>query len=123
AGRRQFEHLISVEASTAKSNIFVEVLAAILHGQGLSVWAARLFGLADTLTRSGQSAGPRKRVTNVLATDLAAARAEVRARLADTVFAEALAYGRTMTVEDVLAIPNPPLASGHPGTASPSLAH
>jgi predicted ATPase/DNA-binding CsgD family transcriptional regulator len=124
AARRQFEHLIAVEASSGKSSIFLEVLAAIVHGQGLSMWAARLFGLADTLARSGQSLGPRKRVTRQFATDVAATRAEVGARLGDNAFAEALAYGRTMSVEDILAIPNPPpIASGRPAAASPPYAH
>ena len=37
-----------------------------------------------------------------------AARAEVRASLGDQAFDKALAEGRTMTVEDLLAIPHPP---------------
>src|SRR5262249_8256230 len=93
-------------------------LAAVVHGQGLSVWAARLFGLADSLARSGQSLDPRKRITRALASDLAVVQAEVRARLGDHAFAEALSYAQSMSVEEVLAIPTPPPAAGAQAAAS-----
>src|SRR5262249_56215070 len=118
AARQQYERLVAVEAGSGKSSVFLQVLAAVVHGQGLSVWAARLFGLADSLARSGQSLGPRKRVTRALASDIAIVRAEVHARLGDHAFAEGLAYGQTMTVEEVLAVPTPPPAAGAQAAAS-----
>ncbi len=108
SARRQFERLITILANVAQSQMYLEILAAILHGQGLSVWAARAYGLADKLARTSQSQDPRKRVTKDLRKPLAAARAEVRARLGDEAFAQALAEGQSMTADDLLAIPQPP---------------
>ena len=108
SARRQFERLIAILANVGQSKVYLEMLAAILHGQGLSVWAARIYGLADKLARTGQSQDPRKRVTKDLRKPLAAARAEVRARLGDEAFAQALAEGQSMTADDLLAIPQPP---------------
>jgi predicted ATPase/DNA-binding CsgD family transcriptional regulator len=119
SARRQYARLVAVEANSGKSSVYLQVLAAVVHGQGLSVWAARLFGLADSLARSGQSLDPRKRITRALASDLAIVRAEVHTRLGDHAFAEGLAYGQTMTVEDVLAIPDPPPDATAQAAASP----
>ena len=65
------------------------------------MWAARVYGLADMAARTGQSQDPRRRVTKIFTTELAAMRAEVRARLGDNAFAQALVEGQTMTVEDL----------------------
>jgi non-specific serine/threonine protein kinase len=125
SAHRYLEQLLAaigeVDASTGQRhlflgprNSFLGILAAVLHRQGLSVWAARVYGLADKLATT-TSEPPR--IGGVLVDPLkklaAAARAEVRARLGDEAFAQALAEGQSMTVEDLLDIPHPP-----PGSAS-----
>jgi LuxR family maltose regulon positive regulatory protein len=101
-------------------NSFLGILAAVLHRQGLSVWAARVYGLADKLAAT-TSEPPR--IGGVLVDPLkklaAAARAEVRARLGDEAFAQALAEGQTMTLADLLAIPHPLPDSTSPATLPP----
>jgi predicted ATPase/class 3 adenylate cyclase/DNA-binding CsgD family transcriptional regulator len=85
-------------------NLFFWVLAAVLHRQGLDMWAARVYGLADKLATTSEP----PRIGGVFQKPAAAARAEVRARLGDQVFDRAVAEGGTMTMEDLLAIPHPP---------------
>jgi DNA-binding CsgD family transcriptional regulator len=80
------------------------ILAAVLHRQGLSIWAARVYGLANKLATTSEPS----RMGGVLKKPAAAARAEVRARLGDQAFDRAFAEGQTMTLEDLLAIPHPP---------------
>jgi non-specific serine/threonine protein kinase len=90
---------------------YLEILAAILHRQGLSGWAARVYGMADSASR----AGPRRRITERLSESLSAVRAEVRAQFGEQAFARALQEGRRLTAADLLAIPNPsPLVSQAP---------
>jgi predicted ATPase/DNA-binding CsgD family transcriptional regulator len=85
-------------------NLFFWVLAAVLHRQGLSVWAARVYGLADKLATTSKPL----RMGGMFQKLAVAGRAEVHARLGDQAFGRAFAEGRTMTVEDLLAIPHPP---------------
>ena len=111
AARQAFERLLAHRTSAALSKVQLEILAAILHGQGLSRWAARVYGLADQSVR----AGPRKRVIEHLNEPLAATRAAVYARLGEASFAKAFAEGRSLTADDLLAIPHPI----PPGSKSP----
>jgi predicted ATPase/DNA-binding CsgD family transcriptional regulator len=117
AARRSFEQLLAHRTSAALSKVQLEILAAILHGQGLSLWAARVYGLAD---RSA-GVGPRKRVIEHVRAPLAAARAAVRARLGDAAFDKAFNEGRSLTADDLLAIPHPipPGSKSPPSGASP----
>jgi len=84
-------------------NLFFWILAAVLHRQGLDMWAARVYGLADKLATTREP----QRIGGVFQKPAAAARAEVRARLDDQAFDRAFAEGQTMTLEDLLAIPHP----------------
>jgi non-specific serine/threonine protein kinase len=84
------------------------LLPAVLHRQGLTLWAARVYGLADKLASSRKSPILSGEYFDSLRKRAAAVRAEVRTRLGDEAFARALAEGQTMTVEDLLAIPQPP---------------
>jgi ATP/maltotriose-dependent transcriptional regulator MalT len=84
--------------------LYFWVLAAVLHRQGLSMWSARVYGLADKLATTSEP----PRIGGTFQKLAVAARAEVHARLGDQVFDRALAEGRTMTVGDLLAIPHPP---------------
>jgi ATP/maltotriose-dependent transcriptional regulator MalT len=111
AARRAYEQLLTHETSAALSKVQLEILAAILHGQGLSLWAARVYGLADQSVR----VGPRKRVIEHIKEPLAAARAAVYAQLGEESFSKAFAEGRSLTANDLLAIPYPT----PPGSKSP----
>ena len=82
------------------------IVAAILHEQGLDVWSARLFGLAEALTGSVK-----------MRADIAALhrffrigdiRAEVRAQLGDEAFEREIAAGKHLTLDDLRTIPHPP---------------
>jgi predicted ATPase/DNA-binding CsgD family transcriptional regulator len=111
AARRAFERLLAHRTSAALSKVQLEILAAILHGQGLSLWAARVYGLADQSVR----VGPRKRVIEHVQEPLAAARSAVYAQLGEAAFGKAFAEGRSLTADDLLAIPHPI----PPGSKSP----
>ncbi len=109
--RRQYEQLIVALAEmndTTGLSLSLAFLPAVLHRQGLSVWAARVYGLADKLTRTSQPLMMSGELFDHLRKRAEAMRAEVRAHLGDQAFEEALAEGQTMTVEDLLAIPHPP---------------
>jgi len=109
--RRQYEQLILALREmndTTRLGLSLVFLPPVLHRQGLSVWAARVYGLADKLTRVIQQPMMSGEVFDPLRKHTAAVRAEVRARLGEQAFAQAVAEGQSMTVEDLLAIPHPP---------------
>jgi predicted ATPase/DNA-binding CsgD family transcriptional regulator len=119
SARRYLEQFLAisrkVDASTGQRNMFVRqralflgILAAVLHRQGLSVWAARIYGLADKLAQTSEPPRMGGEMIDPLKKRAAVARAEVRTRLGETAFDRALAEGHTLTVEDLLAIPQPP---------------
>ncbi len=131
SARRYFEQILAatreVDAGngltklilTGERNLTLGILAAVLHRQGLSVWAARVYGLADKLAKTSESPRMGSELFNLLRKGAAAARAEVRARLGDEAFAQAVAEGQTMTVDDLLAIPHP-LPSDSTSRAQPA---
>jgi predicted ATPase/DNA-binding CsgD family transcriptional regulator len=81
------------------------IMSVILHGQGLDVWSARVFGLAEALTRAGQWNSEVAVVDQRLHTgDI---RDEVRARLGEETFDREMAAGRRLKLEDLLTIPHP----------------
>ena len=75
------------------------------------MWAARVYGLADKLAKTSGSPRLGGELFDSLMKSAATARDEVRARLGDKAFAQALAEGQSMTVDDLLAIPHPPASS------------
>jgi predicted ATPase/DNA-binding CsgD family transcriptional regulator len=93
---------------TGQRNVLLGVLAAVLHRQGLSVWAGRIYGLAEKLASTSESPRMGGELFDSLRREIGAVRAKVRARLGDETFAKALAEGHTMTVANLLAIPHPP---------------
>jgi predicted ATPase/DNA-binding CsgD family transcriptional regulator len=109
--RRQYEHLfvaLREVNDTIRLGMSLAFLPAILHRQGLSVWAARVYGLEDKLAKTSVSSRWGGELFDTLMQRAATARDEVRARLGDKAFAQALAEGQSMTVDDLLAIPQPP---------------
>jgi len=125
--RRQYEQLI-VAIREMKDTIRLRLalaslalLPAVLHRQGLTVWAARVYGMADQLAGASKSPMLSGEYFDYLKKRAAAVRAEVRARLGDEAFARALAEGQSMTLENLLAIPHPPpdsTARAQPAPAS-----
>jgi non-specific serine/threonine protein kinase len=119
AARKYLEQLIGasleVDASTGQPtlylgqrNLFLGILAAVLHQQGLSMWAARVYGLAEKLAPTSESPRMGGELFNAFRERAAAARAEVRGSLGEEAFAQAVAEGQRMSVEDLPDIPHPP---------------
>jgi len=81
------------------------MLVVLLHGQGLSVWAARVFGLVEVLPQSGHL--NLEAVAFWQHLGIGDIRAEVRAQLGEEAFAREIAAGQRLRLEDLLAIPHP----------------
>ncbi len=92
------------------------ILAVILHKQGLDVWSARVFGLADVLTGTGRTNAAV--VALEQRSGIGDVRAEVRAQLGDEAFAKEIAAGHRLRLDDLLAIPHPQV----PTQAAPAVA-
>jgi ATP/maltotriose-dependent transcriptional regulator MalT len=81
------------------------MLAAILYRQGLTRWAAQVFGLAEA------SADTSELAYMVARHPIIDVRDEVHAELGDEAFAREKAAGERMTLDDLWAIPHPPAPS------------
>jgi predicted ATPase/DNA-binding CsgD family transcriptional regulator len=97
---------------------WLPVLAAVLHGQGLDAWSARVFGLVEAVTGtrsiSAEAAAIWQRVS------LDDIRGEVRAQLGEEAFAREFAAGRQLTLDDLRTIPNPPGPAGAAAADTPA---
>ena len=91
------------------------MLAAILHGQGLATWSARVFGLAEALTGPGQTNTAAAIEQRLNIRDI---RAELRAELGDEAYARETAAGRRLRLDDLRAIPHPQGPAPAPATAA-----
>jgi predicted ATPase/DNA-binding CsgD family transcriptional regulator len=87
--------------------IALQGLAAALQRQGLSHWAARVFGMADAWKEKSQITSPRYNADVEAHLGFAKPRAEVRAQLGEERYAQEWAEGRRMTLDDLLAMPHP----------------
>jgi ATP/maltotriose-dependent transcriptional regulator MalT len=94
------------------------IVAVILHGQGLDVWSARVFGLAETLRGTGQLSADAVILDQRLR--MGDIRAEVRAELGEEAFASEYAAGHKLSLDDLRAIPHPALSALAAPTAAPS---
>ena len=124
--RRRVEEILQQVLNRGDHHVAssLPILSVILHGQGLHVWSARVFGLAEALTRAGQWNSEVAVVDQRLHTgDI---RAEVRARLGDEAFDREMAAGQRLKLEDLLTIPHPqspapdlsmPVIDSDPGAA------
>lgn len=97
---------------------WLPMLAAILHGQGLDVWSARIFGLAEAFARTGQTLAYVTSFEEHFHVE--ERRAEVRAELGDEAFAREIATGKRLKLDDLPAIPNPPAPAAPTLAATPS---
>ncbi|MGQ0602049.1 MAG: LuxR C-terminal-related transcriptional regulator [Anaerolineales bacterium] len=107
AARRRGEEILQQALNRGDHHVAssVPMLAVILHGQGLDAWSARVFGLAEALRRTGQWSSEVEVLDQRLR--LGDLRAEVRVQLGEERYAQELAEGRRMTLDDLLAIPHP----------------
>ena len=96
------------------------VLAAILHKQGLTSWAARVFGLADARTRTRQMRAEVENLEQSLR--IAEIRREVRVQLGEETYASEIASGQRLTLEDLRTIPYPPAQTSAPVATASRLA-
>jgi predicted ATPase/DNA-binding CsgD family transcriptional regulator len=87
---------------------WLPVLAVVLHGQGLDVWSARIFGLVDTLTGTYQMRGEGMATAFKQFLGIGDIHAELRAQLGDEAFAREFAAGKRLTLDDLRTIPHPP---------------
>jgi DNA-binding NarL/FixJ family response regulator len=93
----------------------LKMLAVILHGQRLEVWAARVIGLAEAWVRTSQTNAEEAALDQFLR--IGEVRAAVCAQLGDEAFAREIVAGQQLTLDDLLAIPQP---QGPMPAASPS---
>ena len=87
---------------------WLPMLAVVLHRQGLDVWSARIFGLADTLTGTYQTRGEGMATAFKRFLGIGDIHAELRAQLGDEALAREFAAGKRLRLEDLRAIPQPP---------------
>ncbi|RPJ49642.1 MAG: LuxR family transcriptional regulator, partial [Chloroflexi bacterium] len=87
---------------------WLPMLAVVLHRQGLDVWSARIFGLADTLTGTYQTRGEGMATAFKRFLGIGDIHAELLAQLGDDAFAREFAAGKHLTLDDLRTIPHPP---------------
>lgn len=87
---------------------WLPMLAVVLHGQGLDVWSARIFGLADALSGTHQTRGEAMAEVFRRFLDIGDIHAELRAQLGEEAFAREFAAGKRLTLDDLRTIPHPP---------------
>jgi predicted ATPase/DNA-binding NarL/FixJ family response regulator len=120
SARRRLETSIQQYDSMGDLQLGINIkwLAVVLHKQGLDVWAARVLGIADAL-----------HIYSLMNSMLAAyeehfrlgdIRAELRAELGDEAFANEIAAGHRLRLEDLQEIPHPttPAKSAPPPSLS-----
>jgi predicted ATPase/DNA-binding CsgD family transcriptional regulator len=124
--RRRVEEILQQALNRGDHHVAssLPIMSVILHGQGLDVWSARVFGLAEALTRAGQWNSEVAVVDQRLRTgDI---RDEVRAQLGEETFNREMAMGQRLKLEDLLTIPHPqspapdlstPVIASDPGAA------
>jgi non-specific serine/threonine protein kinase len=86
--------------------IGLPLMAAVLHGQGQPVWAARVLGLAEAMLLTHDKREEAAAYEQYL--QIHRTREAVHAQLGDDAFARELAVGRELKFDDLLAIPHPP---------------
>ena len=108
AARRRLEDTLqqALNRGDHQAPTWLPMLAVVLHGQGLEVWSARVFGLADALDATDQMRSYTAAFEQHF--DRGNSRAQVRAQLGDEAFDREVAAGHQLTLKDMLAIPHPP---------------
>jgi predicted ATPase/DNA-binding CsgD family transcriptional regulator len=117
--RRRLETSIQQYDSMGDHQLYTNImmLAAVLHKQGLDVWAVRVWGMADVLSgnhlSSAQLAAYEERFS------LGDILAELHAQLGEEAFAVEFAAGHQLRLDDLRTIPHPstPAAASAPGVS------
>jgi predicted ATPase/DNA-binding CsgD family transcriptional regulator len=119
AARRRLQDTFQQAANRGDHQLpsWLPMLAVVLHRQGLDVWSARIFGLADTLTGTYQTRGEGMATAFRRFLDIGDIHAELRALLGDEAFAREFAAGKRLTLDDLRTIPHPP----EPDSAAPAI--
>jgi predicted ATPase/DNA-binding CsgD family transcriptional regulator len=109
AARRRLQDTFQQAANRGDHQLpsWLPMLAVVLHRQGLDVWSARIFGLADTLTGTYQTRGEGMAAAFRRFLDIGDIHAELRAQLGDEAFAREFAAGKRLTLDDLRTIPHP----------------
>jgi len=110
AARRRLEDTFQQGANRGDHQLpsWLPMLAVVLHRQGLDVWSARIFGLADTLTGTYQSRGEGMATAFKRFLGIGDIYAELRTQLGDEAFAREFTAGKHLTLDDLRTIPHPP---------------
>ena len=94
------------------------LFAAVLHGQGLDVWSARVLGLVEGSTGTHKTPGEEMVSTFITRfSGIGDIRAEVRAQLGDEVFVREIAAGKRLKLDDLQTIPHPPESAPVPAAS------
>jgi DNA-binding CsgD family transcriptional regulator len=109
AARRRLQDTFQQAANRGDHQLpsWLPMLAVVLHKQGLDVWSARIFGLADTLTGTYQTRGEGMATAFKRFLGIGDIHAELRAQLGDEAFAREFAAGKHLTLDDLRKIPHP----------------
>jgi len=110
ATRRRLQDTFQQAANRGDHQLpsWLPMLAVVLHGQGLDVWSARIFGLADSLNVTYHTRGEGMAEAFKRFLGIGDIHAEVRAQLGDESFAREFAAGKHLTLDDLRTIPHPP---------------
>jgi len=110
AARRRLQDTFQQAANRGDHQLptWLPMLAVVLHGQGLDVWSARIFGLADSLTATHQTRGEGMAEAFRRFLGIGDIYAELRAQLGEEAFAREFAAGKHLTLDDLRTIPHPP---------------
>lgn len=121
AARRRLEDSLQRGANRGdhQATFVLQMLAAVLHGQGLDVWSARVLGLAEVLTRTHQTPGEEMVAAFITRfSGIGDTRAEVHAKLGDEAFDREIAAGKRLKLDDLRTIPRPPESAPIQSTSS-----
>ena len=119
AARHRLETSIQQYDSMGDHQLYSNLLmlAVVLHKQGLDMWAAQVWGMADVLPGNRPLNKQLEAYQELFR--LGDIRAELRAQLGEEAFASEFAAGHQMRLDDLRTIPHPsPPTSATPAAAS-----
>jgi predicted ATPase/DNA-binding CsgD family transcriptional regulator len=108
AARGRFDNTLrqAVNRGDHQAPTWLPMLAAVLHRQGLDMWSARVFGMAESFSGNVQARAYFAALEEHF--HIGEIRAEVRAQLGDEAFAREIVAGKRLTLDDLRTIPHPP---------------
>jgi DNA-binding CsgD family transcriptional regulator len=108
AARVRFDNNLrqAVNRGDHQAPTWLPMLAAVLHRQGLDMWSARVFGMAESFSGTVQARAYIAALEEHF--HIGEIRAEVRAQLGEEAFAREIVAGKRLTLDDLRTIPHPP---------------